>query len=656
MISKALKDPAASYGVLSSDFAKLVADAKILNRLSTELESLTTDEINSEHGLNLLVSIVVTCKQLQSRQGLHIALARCSQSIKSSTEVMTGLITRLSRYYAASTFLLRAATRFPIFSLIEVSPVMIRASKISKTDLDPFAATVIDQLSTRQRGRIPNKVLTTPALKIKEEICHTAMAKSYPVHAEIQLLLHYERHFSNHPPRVISSYKKACYLCSLFFKLHGKFIVPSTHGRLYEKWILPENIETFQVSPDEHICSTLQRFVLAMEEAIRAVVFGAQHRPIQAPYESVIFSSPVWSTAPPTAAQSVTGDQTSVSKETKAVSQSCGNREHSEKAIAARPSPMKSFQKGASSVASVLPPAEAELETCDSVVPLDKHGFQSDVRADSEMGFSRKHETKISELEGVAESNSTSEIDSSSNSNSIHNSLRCSELHAVAGTNPFLEVKSGLETISISSQSLMSKLESRSNHSVASVGNSAINLSSISESTIVPNNTSEAIQCSEPSLEGSSVADSAATFTSAYLPLKLGETISKELSTFMRCFKVGTPRLHIALFYDQATKHWSGDGNYWNNATVPLDVRYRVDVKWLHPDEELKAGPDAPVAVLNSFPRGSQKTLDLQDEGELKNLWLLRGNDLVRVTYSLLKPKRESHVSDIERQSANIKA
>jgi hypothetical protein len=35
------------------------------------------------------------------------------------------------------------------------------------------------------------------------------------------------------------SSKSACYLCNLFFQLHSGFHVPRTHGRLYDKWILP---------------------------------------------------------------------------------------------------------------------------------------------------------------------------------------------------------------------------------------------------------------------------------------------------------------------------------------------------------------------------------------------------------------------------------
>jgi hypothetical protein len=63
-----------------------------------------------------------------------------------------------------------------------------------------------------------------------------SLSKSHwKVHAEIQLLFFYEAHPSRRRPRFICSSKSACYLCNLFFSLHGGFYVPRTHGRLYAR-------------------------------------------------------------------------------------------------------------------------------------------------------------------------------------------------------------------------------------------------------------------------------------------------------------------------------------------------------------------------------------------------------------------------------------
>ncbi|CZR58861.1 uncharacterized protein PAC_08753 [Phialocephala subalpina] len=68
-----------------------------------------------------------------------------------------------------------------------------------------------------------------------------ALQKSHwKVHAEMQLLFFYETHLDHLRPRFICSSKSACYLCNLFFTLHGGFHIPKTHGRLYDKWTLPD--------------------------------------------------------------------------------------------------------------------------------------------------------------------------------------------------------------------------------------------------------------------------------------------------------------------------------------------------------------------------------------------------------------------------------
>lgn len=66
-----------------------------------------------------------------------------------------------------------------------------------------------------------------------------SLSKPYwKVRAEIQLLFFYEVHPSRRQLRFICSSKSACYLCNLFFSLHGGFYVPRTHGRLYAQWTL----------------------------------------------------------------------------------------------------------------------------------------------------------------------------------------------------------------------------------------------------------------------------------------------------------------------------------------------------------------------------------------------------------------------------------
>ncbi|KAI9761146.1 MAG: hypothetical protein M4579_001193 [Chaenotheca gracillima] len=64
-------------------------------------------------------------------------------------------------------------------------------------------------------------------------------SKVYHVHAEVQLLVHYERHPCDPLPRALGTSKSACYLCDLVIKYHGNFYVSRTHGQIFEQWTVP---------------------------------------------------------------------------------------------------------------------------------------------------------------------------------------------------------------------------------------------------------------------------------------------------------------------------------------------------------------------------------------------------------------------------------
>jgi hypothetical protein len=80
------------------------------------------------------------------------------------------------------------------------------------------------------------------------EIVKTAsitFLKPYPqfkgrwVHAEVQLLIHYELSETGHWPRAIESSKAACFLCKSFIQCHKSFTISKSHGRFYSLWTLP---------------------------------------------------------------------------------------------------------------------------------------------------------------------------------------------------------------------------------------------------------------------------------------------------------------------------------------------------------------------------------------------------------------------------------
>ncbi|CZR69893.1 uncharacterized protein PAC_19793 [Phialocephala subalpina] len=111
----------------------------------------------------------------------------------------------------------------------------------------------------------------------------------YKVHAEIQLLFFYELHLDYPRPRIICSSKSACYLCNLFFQLHGGFHLPRTHGRLYHKWILPYWLH-FPVKHHQTLGVVTTGFKAALDNEIRAAS-KLKKGPCRHPNESVLLPS-----------------------------------------------------------------------------------------------------------------------------------------------------------------------------------------------------------------------------------------------------------------------------------------------------------------------------------------------------------------------------
>jgi hypothetical protein len=90
-------------------------------------------------------------------------------------------------------------------------------------------------------NRLYQKLCKTEAAIAHQFVSEATKAYSESkIHAEIQILAHYEVYEVQRPPRVICSSKDACYLCNAFVSLHGKFHIPASHGRLYQAWRLPE--------------------------------------------------------------------------------------------------------------------------------------------------------------------------------------------------------------------------------------------------------------------------------------------------------------------------------------------------------------------------------------------------------------------------------
>ena len=111
--------------------------------------------------------------------------------------------------------------------------------------------------------------------------------KSYHVHAEIQLILHYEASPHYPMPRIVGSSKKACYLCDLFIQKHRQFFVTKTHGRLYHQWTVLE-IPGLGQDSIEKLRRTIQEVQQELDEKARILQAQAYRDFVPYPIESSV--------------------------------------------------------------------------------------------------------------------------------------------------------------------------------------------------------------------------------------------------------------------------------------------------------------------------------------------------------------------------------
>ncbi|KAL8884892.1 MAG: hypothetical protein Q9215_007151 [Flavoplaca cf. flavocitrina] len=150
--------------------------------------------------------------------------------------------------------------------------------------------------SSHQSSQIRFDPRSAAAVQKRFETRMADHATRWKVHAEIQILLFYEQNPSRFPPRIIGSSKSACYLCDLFIQLHGHFQVPRSHGKLYDRWILPEEaLDHLSASP--HLMSVVEGFNAKLEAQTLDILTN-KRKPYPHPAESVLIFRQPWSPNP----------------------------------------------------------------------------------------------------------------------------------------------------------------------------------------------------------------------------------------------------------------------------------------------------------------------------------------------------------------------
>ncbi|KAK2797609.1 hypothetical protein FQN50_009122 [Emmonsiellopsis sp. PD_5] len=225
--------------------------------------------------------------------------AALDQSLFDTVEKDTLLdwLRKLGQYYKASLKLVLAARRkWRLFQRIRVVTFQVEVPNEVRLPSRPGSALPLirslrestDAAKLLQRFRGSESRADTALLQRLD-----GTRPSIKVHAEMKLLFYYESHPEITRPRVICANKDACYLCDLFFRVHGQFQVLRTFGKLNERWILPDWLNDLPEDRIPFLKATIEEFSSCLDSLIIRILRHHERRPD--PMESALCLSARWS-------------------------------------------------------------------------------------------------------------------------------------------------------------------------------------------------------------------------------------------------------------------------------------------------------------------------------------------------------------------------
>ncbi|TGO06968.1 hypothetical protein BTUL_0369g00010 [Botrytis tulipae] len=199
-----------------------------------------------------------------------------------STKSLLNIVRKVARYREAARFLYRTAKRFTLVRQMKTVLINLPLEAFHKSAVHQYDSRLslkISQIHTPngQAWHLENicRLLKTDIVEASDSFVQQTRrtSKKGKIHAEIQLLFHFETRISKLLPRVVCSSKDACFLCNAFILMHGKMYTPRYHGRLYPAWRLPEFIRvdlqsSFNQILEDHIRNSLVTLISRRQKTV----------------------------------------------------------------------------------------------------------------------------------------------------------------------------------------------------------------------------------------------------------------------------------------------------------------------------------------------------------------------------------------------------
>lgn len=161
---------------------------------------------------------------------------------------LLGCFNKIRRYSEVASILCHRARRIPILRKVRVKIISSVANPRGPSVASENIMNIWQSLArfqyngeTVQTKMLPGwlrRLIQTSSNEYSKNVRN--LLEEAKVHAEIQLLVYYEKHQGQCiRPRILAASKKACALCNTLILMHGAYRVPKSHGRLYRGWRLP---------------------------------------------------------------------------------------------------------------------------------------------------------------------------------------------------------------------------------------------------------------------------------------------------------------------------------------------------------------------------------------------------------------------------------
>lgn len=271
----------------------LLEQMQCLEHALEGLDTVFADPTQHAQGLDSAMTALITCcDEVSNCPGMDAFLEQDLHRLKQKNGTLfeqtkassiRDKIRKIARYQTCATRLNNLARVHCILRNMSVHCISLPEDGLRCIDISKAQSSmeeVVSRVGTtggltkRQLTRLMNKRASCKTVRNRsfEDSLKRAQGGEAKIHAEVQLMWYLGQQQIRHPPRVIESHKKPCFLCAVLMICSGKYPVQRTHGQIHHGWRLPSTVwdgmhERFAQDLDMYAASCVR------------VVLGAEHIP-----------------------------------------------------------------------------------------------------------------------------------------------------------------------------------------------------------------------------------------------------------------------------------------------------------------------------------------------------------------------------------------